>query len=148
MDSGNKNIRPEKLIAMTVNNLMAAINDPNTPKRDRANYKNGAILLMTELLRINQPIPKDLAAFCADYIPTLVKTDRRGAKPRHDSNEGFKLYRNLTENKGMSHSEAIKQVIKFYDDQGVILDPTTISKSIEQDKKLLALVMMANDLEK
>ena len=147
-ESTIKNSPPYKTLIMHINNCLALINDPDTSKLHRKNAKDFALLILGLLLRESLPIPRNLAIFCAEYIQTLIKKDGRGAKRKHNQVELFHLYRFLTEKKGMPHSEAINELVEFHDYEGIILDPTTISKSVAESKKLLDLIMKANGIEK
>ncbi len=138
---------PSNIIKMVIRSTLAVIDAADTPKRDRTNAKNFAVLIMCGLLEAGLPIPKELAKFCAGYIPKQLKQDKRGAKPKHDQNQAFEMYQKFisdgTNDAGAKKkvSLALNSALKPKDDK------TTISKSIDKHKKFLDFMLKLNNTE-
>lgn len=142
-------IRPAAVISMVVRSTLALITSDQSSKQDREKAKHFAVLLLCEFLKYGLPPPKDLAAFCASYIPSIIKSPKRGARPKHDSGLAFDLFRELTEVEGLSKSDALNKVAEFLDGQsdGNPLDHSTIRKSIEREQAFRDLLKKILNLE-
>ena len=140
---------PANVIGMVMRSTLEVIASPDTSNSLRVNATQTAVMLLCFHLENRLPIPNELADFCAGYIPTLLKQDKRGAPPKHNQDAAFDRYRELTEREGMGDAEAKAQVLNELDQQkdGQMLDPTTISKSIEQQKRFLAFLKSVNHVE-
>jgi hypothetical protein len=137
--------KPASIVKMVIRSTLAIIKDSDTGKRDKENSRQLAVLILCGLLEAGLPVPKDLAKFCATYIPKQLKKDKRGAKPKHQSTNVFDSYLQFI-NDGHTDIQAKSKVSKLHNQYGTF-DETTLPKSIEREKKFLAFMKSINNVE-